>query len=75
MADEAPSTEAMEAVAGDVRVPATLRTNDGRHVADVRIPPFETAPDVLVWGERIFFRCPTNRAGEWREAFAHWVVP
>jgi len=31
-----------------------LVTKEGAHIADVNVPPFETNPDVLVWGDRVF---------------------
>lgn len=57
-----------------------LATADGGHVADVNIPPFQSMPEVLVWGIRCFtFHCAISRDGdpacmEYREVFAYAVV-
>lgn len=31
-----------------------LVTKDGQHVAWVEIPPFQTMPDIVAWGDRTF---------------------
>lgn len=49
-----------------------LFTASGEFVAEVEIPPFDTFPEVLIWGSRVF------RLGDddvYREAFAFWTAP
>lgn len=38
----------------DPRVDVRLNTQNGRFVADIKIPLFRVAPDVLLWGDRWF---------------------
>jgi hypothetical protein len=57
-------------------MPAELQTEDGRHVANVEIPPFQSAPNILIWGLRVFTHHSTD--GEkmvYREAGFTYVVP
>lgn len=48
-----------------------LLTKTGGRVVNVDLPPFDTQPDVIIWGER-FFR--HDRGRSYVEAFT-WVVP
>jgi hypothetical protein len=54
-----------------------LFTSDRRFVKDVEILPFNTPPDLLVWGER-FFILDKDTNGfvqpEYLEAFSFFVV-
>jgi hypothetical protein len=56
-----------------------LATKDGSHVADVQVPPFQSNPDVLIWGDRVFqFHAAISGGGdpcsaEYRECFAFMV--
>lgn len=52
-------------------IEVTLKTEDGRLVTRGMIPPFQTMPDVLIWGTRIFKRVDDS---EYRECFAVAVV-
>ena len=62
-------------------IPIRLTTRDGRHVADVLIPPFQALPEVVVWGERFFslhseFQQEEDpAAAEYREVFCFWIPP
>ena len=62
-------------------IPIRLTTRDGRHVADVTIPPFQSLPEVLVWGERFFslhsefMKEEDPAAAEYREVFCYWIPP
>ena len=38
----------------------TLLAMHGEFVAEVRIPPFQTDPAVLIWGSRTFVRLDHN---------------
>jgi hypothetical protein len=64
---------------GEMKV--RLATRDGREVADVVIPPFQYLPEVLIWGERIFYFYAEltadgePNAAEYREVFAFWIPP
>jgi hypothetical protein len=53
-----------------------LFTQDRRFVKDVEIPPFNTPPDLLVWGERFFILDETAGSvqPEYLEAFSFFVV-
>jgi hypothetical protein len=58
-----------------------LAIREGGHVADVEIPPFQSLPEVIVWGQR-FFSFYSELSGdvepctaEYREVFAYWVPP
>jgi hypothetical protein len=57
-----------------------LLTSDGRLVTDATIPPFNSRPDVLIWGQRVFtHHAEVNRDGddvkqEYREAFSVAVI-
>lgn len=33
-----------------------LYTRDGREVTRVTVPPFEIAPEIILWGSRYFIR-------------------
>lgn len=44
-----------------------LFTTDGVFVTEVLCPPFQSMPDVLVWGNRTFGR---NATGQYREVSA-----
>jgi len=48
-----------------------LHTSDGQFVAEVQSPPFRQAPDVVIFGTRVFAR---RTDGQYYEAFA-WAVP
>lgn len=54
------------------------RTADQVHqVADGLMPPFQTAPQYVVWGERIFLRdnlCQVLGANDYIEAFGWYHV-
>ncbi len=58
-----------------------LAVRDGGHVTDVEIPPFQTFPEVVVWGQRFFsFHSELSGDGEpcaaeYREVFAYWIPP
>lgn len=44
---------------------------DHAFVATVRIPPFQTLPDVLFWGQRVFVQLDAaSSPPRYREAFA-----
>jgi hypothetical protein len=49
-----------------------LVTKDGQHVAWVEIPPFQTMPDIVAWGDRTFTVDLYSSAAHsvYREAFA-----
>lgn len=50
-----------------------LYTADGGFVAKETIPPFNTPPDVICWGQRFFMRA--DIAGRYVECFAYYVTP
>jgi hypothetical protein len=53
-----------------------LCISSGEHVTDVMIPPFQSMPDIIVWGERFFkMHQVTPDYAEYREGFAYWVPP
>jgi len=49
-----------------------LYTRDGRMVTEVQVPPWNSAPEVYVWGERIFV-LHTN--GRYEEAAGVFFIP
>lgn len=49
-----------------------LYTRDGGLVVRAQLPPFNTMPDVLFWGERIFRH---EQDGRYKEAFAYAILP
>lgn len=57
-----------------------LETSGGELVTEREIPPFNTAPDVLLWGSRVFRECTPDgprdpgEAFVYREAFAFAIV-
>lgn len=51
---------------------ATLQTSEGLHVGTAAIPPFQTPPDVIVWGVRVFRRDRTT-SDTYRECFAYAI--
>jgi len=57
---------------------ARLLTSDGGFVAAVVLPPFQVAPDVIVWGSRMFKAqggaFPTDEGPGYTECFA-WYAP
>lgn len=57
-----------------------LETANGDFVHEQEIPPFQTPPDVLGWGDRVFkLHAPrprgTTDAAVYRECFAYALVP
>ena len=52
-----------------------LYTRSGDHVAGVLVPPFQQAPDIVVWGSRVFVRDdPTDeQETRYREGFAFYT--
>ena len=50
----------------------TLYNRDGHKVIEVEVPPWQKAPEVYVWGERIFV-LHTN--GRWEEAAGIFFIP
>lgn len=62
-----------------------LFTKDGGFVAEEVVPPFNIAPEVIVWGQRTFIapdvdylvRLAEVEAGEiaYVEAFAYYILP
>jgi hypothetical protein len=62
-----------------IRVRLAIR--DGGHVAEVEIPPFQSLPDVIVWGDRVFsFHMSMDIDGEmcraeYREVFCYVILP
>jgi len=53
---------------------ATLQTATGGHVACATMPDYAPAPDVLLWGGRVFVLAPQAKVEEghtgYREGFA-----
>ena len=66
----------------DMPTKAVLQTADGRHVATASILPFQSEPDVLMWGTRLFLKTdktkglnPMRKRPVYREAgFAYTVL-
>ena len=52
-----------------------LLTSAKEFVAEVEIPPFNTPPDILVWGERFFKLDQATTRPEYVEAFTYFVLP
>jgi hypothetical protein len=53
-----------------------LETTSGELVGDFRIPPFRPAPEVIIWGARVFQKATTGEKPEiYREAFSYWLPP
>lgn len=56
-----------------------LETSSGDFVHEQEIPPFQTAPEVIGWGNRVFklHRTEKNPDGYtfYRECFAYALVP
>lgn len=56
-----------------------LAIDNGDHVMDVTIPPFQKLPEVVIWGQRFFaFHHVISEAedackAEFREVFAYWI--
>lgn len=52
-----------------------LITPNRDHVARIKIPPFVTPPEIIVWGARAFYRkpepFPTDRIAEYAEVFCY----
>lgn len=53
-------------------IEVSLYTNDGRFVTTVRVPPWQTHPEVYIWGDRIFL---LRGNGRYEEALGVFVVP
>lgn len=55
-----------------------LKTRFGDHVCTVTVPPMTPAPEVIMWGQRIFIRQgedkDPNAIPEYREGLA-WFCP
>ena len=49
-----------------------LLARDGKPLADVELPHFDRAPDVVMWGTRTFIRSQYNRF-EYTEATVAWA--
>jgi len=47
-----------------------LYTSDGKLVTTVVVPNFQTPPDVIIWGSRVFVR----KGKKYKEAFAHVAI-
>lgn len=47
-----------------------LETSIGDYVDTVAIPKFKTAPEVIIWGERVF---RLARPNVYQEVFAYYV--
>lgn len=60
-------TEKEKAPNGAQYTETTLYTASGEPVTNVRHPPFNPPPDVIIWGNRTFVRRET---GKYTEAFA-----
>lgn len=54
---------------------ARLYTADFGYVSTVEIPPFQVAPDVLTWGERVFKHSTGDRYVECFHVVAIVEVP
>lgn len=57
-----------------------LFTADGGFVAEVEIAPFQTMPEVLIWGARVFVwhddpASQIDGKSGYVEGFAYWVSP
>ena len=59
-----------------------LQTSNGAFVHEQTIPPFNAAPDIIVWGLRLFRRTDLNEIDEhgvhvsvYSEGFAYALVP
>lgn len=57
-----------------------LFTASGDFVATVAIPPFQTMPEVLIWGQRVFVwhgdpASAIDGTTGYVEGFAYWVSP
>lgn len=56
----------------------TLKTSDGALVHRTEIPPFNKYPDVLLWGDRIFYlrnrEDQNSLMGTYIEAFAYAIT-
>lgn len=50
----------------------TLKSREGQFVAQAEIPPFNTPPEVIVWGDRVFQRW--LKTSEYHEVFCYWCV-
>lgn len=52
-----------------------LETRTGELVAEKEIPPFNMPPEIILWGDRTFIRCPIADEPQefiiFREAFAY----
>lgn len=46
-----------------------LQTNTGDFIVTVEVIPFQTMPEVLLWGERCFKRCPSPSAAAVEEIY------
>lgn len=56
----------------------TLQTSNGQHVCYAGVPPFETAPDIVMWGQRFFRLLHKKKMGEmaiYRETFVAVILP
>lgn len=52
-----------------------LETREGELVTNGRVPPFNIAPEVLLWGVRVFRHHYTGGDVEiYREAFATYLI-
>lgn len=52
-----------------------LETREGELVTNGRVPPFNIAPEVLLWGVRVFRHHGTDNGVEvYREAFATYLI-
>ncbi len=49
----------------------TLYTRDGQPVVEVDIPPFQTMPEILIWGARFF----VWNGERYVEGLAWWCEP
>lgn len=49
-----------------------LFVKTGEYVTTVKMPPFKTMPDAILWGERFFIRRDDD--GKYYEGFVHCVV-
>lgn len=48
-----------------------LVTKDGEMVTDLATPPFETLPEIVLWGHRAFLRCTNPGKIVYREASSY----
>lgn len=53
-----------------------LLTADGQLVRDAEMPPFQTLPDILIWGQRFFRRDGVTSEGvpTYREGFTYALI-